>query len=495
MRLAELMADPGLRLRPLAGDFSADPQVSWVHTTDLRDPRRYLSGGEVVLTGMLWYHEPADATAFVAALAQAGVVAVGLGTAELATPEALRAVTEACREHGVRAFEVPLDVSFMTIAQRVSAEDARRSSALLDHHRRLVAAVAVGGGLDGLLAAGAAELGADCWVITPTGRVVAGPATPHAARLAARFLTAPRLPARHAEPRCTLLAAGSGPRLAAWILVVAGDHEDWPAELHEVAAELATLVGLERSALAAGRVTERRTAGQLLRLATGEAAPAAEIAARLVAAGFGAREQVRAVSAVLTGEGAPAVPVLEEVLPGRCVVTEVDGEAFGLVADREGLLEEVRDAVGLLAAGLGTSRFELGVSGPVDATRLRAAVEEARYARGVAGHRGTQAAVVAGSELASHEVLFGALPDELRRSFSARLLGPVLDYDRTHQSALLDTLRVFLDCSGSWTQAANQLHLHVNTLRYRIGRVEELTGRDLTRFADRVDLYLALRLA
>jgi DNA-binding PucR family transcriptional regulator len=40
-----------------------------------------------------------------------------------------------------------------------------------------------------------------------------------------------------------------------------------------------------------------------------------------------------------------------------------------------------------------------------------------------------------------------------------------------------------------------RLHLHVNTLRYRVGRIEELTGRDLARFADRVDLYLALELS
>ena len=36
------------------------------------------------------------------------------------------------------------------------------------------------------------------------------------------------------------------------------------------------------------------------------------------------------------------------------------------------------------------------------------------------------------------------------------------------------------------------LHAHVNPLRYRIGRVEELTGADLSDFAQRVDVYLAL---
>jgi DNA-binding PucR family transcriptional regulator len=68
----------------------------------------------------------------------------------------------------------------------------------------------------------------------------------------------------------------------------------------------------------------------------------------------------------------------------------------------------------------------------------------------------------------------------------------VLDYDVAHRSELVRTLEVFLHHSGSWSQAAAELHLHVNTLRYRIGRVAELTGRDLSSFPDRVDLYLAL---
>ncbi|WP_345034415.1 PucR family transcriptional regulator [Kutzneria kofuensis] len=93
-------------------------------------------------------------------------------------------------------------------------------------------------------------------------------------------------------------------------------------------------------------------------------------------------------------------------------------------------------------------------------------------------------------------------PAALRRP--ARRASPVLlpaaarsrpAYDREHHSELLESLRVFLDCSGSWSQAAARLHLHVNTLRYRIGRVEELTGRDLSRFSDRVDLFLALELS
>jgi sugar diacid utilization regulator len=35
--------------------------------------------------------------------------------------------------------------------------------------------------------------------------------------------------------------------------------------------------------------------------------------------------------------------------------------------------------------------------------------------------------------------------------------------------------------------------VHVNTLRYRVGRIEQLTGRTLTRLEHQVDLFLALR--
>lgn len=42
------------------------------------------------------------------------------------------------------------------------------------------------------------------------------------------------------------------------------------------------------------------------------------------------------------------------------------------------------------------------------------------------------------------------------------------------------------------TRAAKTLHIHVNTLRYRIGRAAELLGVDLTDFVAQVDVYLAL---
>jgi DNA-binding PucR family transcriptional regulator len=95
-------------------------------------------------------------------------------------------------------------------------------------------------------------------------------------------------------------------------------------------------------------------------------------------------------------------------------------------------------------------------------------------------------------EVDSHELL-ASVPAPVLRSFRERLLGPLAEYDDRHKADLLPTLTSFLACDGSWTACASRLYVHVNTVRYRIGRIEALTGRDLSALPDRVDFFLALR--
>ena len=102
--------------------------------------------------------------------------------------------------------------------------------------------------------------------------------------------------------------------------------------------------------------------------------------------------------------------------------------------------------------------------------------------------------VVTSDEVASHELLLATVPASVLRSFRERLLGPLLAYDDQHRAELLPTLREFLACSGSWNACAARMYVHVNTVRYRIRRIEELTGRDLSRLDDQVDFFLALRI-
>jgi DNA-binding PucR family transcriptional regulator len=92
-----------------------------------------------------------------------------------------------------------------------------------------------------------------------------------------------------------------------------------------------------------------------------------------------------------------------------------------------------------------------------------------------------------------HEQLLASVPAPVLRSVSQRLLGPLRDYDARHNAELLPTLKAFLACDGSWSACASRMYVHVNTVRYRIGRIEALTGSDLSALADRVDFFLALR--
>lgn len=93
----------------------------------------------------------------------------------------------------------------------------------------------------------------------------------------------------------------------------------------------------------------------------------------------------------------------------------------------------------------------------------------------------------------SHELLLASVPGPVLRTFRDRLLGPLREYDARHNAELLPTLKSFLACDGSWSACAARMYVHVNTVRYRIGRIEALTGRDLSALPDRVDFFLALR--
>ena len=70
-------------------------------------------------------------------------------------------------------------------------------------------------------------------------------------------------------------------------------------------------------------------------------------------------------------------------------------------------------------------------------------------------------------------------PDEGRR-LADQVLGAVLGLPQEDRSMLLDTLDAYLDHDGSAERAAEILYCHPNTVRYRLRRVQELTGRSLS---------------
>ncbi|WP_432423212.1 PucR family transcriptional regulator [Streptomyces pseudovenezuelae] len=84
------------------------------------------------------------------------------------------------------------------------------------------------------------------------------------------------------------------------------------------------------------------------------------------------------------------------------------------------------------------------------------------------------------------------MPAEVRAAYSRTVLGPLLNPESASAVALLRTLETFLAHDGSWARTFEALHLHVNTVHYRVQRIEHFTGRDLSRLQDRLDLWAAL---
>ncbi|MCP2339995.1 PucR family transcriptional regulator [Actinomadura rupiterrae] len=503
MRLRSLLAMPEIRLELVTGDDELDRVVRWVVTTDLLDPGRYLSGRELVLTGLVWRTSPDDSQVFVRALARAGVSALAAWDAVNGTIPA--DLVEACAQYRIPLFRVPEDVAFATVTEhvvrRLSGARAADLTAVLDRHRQLVAGVSEGAGLGPVLELVDRDLGMRCWVLTPTGRVVAGAGPPDDPEGLARvFLTAPRLPHRLTSPDLSIfpVAPDTTARVADWFIACAGDVEDWPAERRALMSELTAIVALERARLDDRLSVEGRLTQELVRLVVSGAA-ADEVVPRLELTGLDATATFAAVSATATGRLRPGElrTVLREAMPGPSpVVGLLDDEAVALVQVERGhdVAGEAHQALQALAPGLGGDRLAVGVSDVVAAGELRGAVEEARYARRLSAGRGEAVAVVGHDELATHVLLLASVPDEVRHMFKVRLLDPLRTYDEVHKADLILTLETFLQHSGSWTRCAEQLHLHVNSVRYRIQRIEELTGRNLARLEDRVDFFLALRL-
>ncbi|MEU8844675.1 PucR family transcriptional regulator ligand-binding domain-containing protein [Streptomyces sp. NPDC048564] len=558
MRLRALLDTDALGLKLLGGEDELDRTVRGVMTTDLRDPSRYLSGGELVLTGLAWRRNAGDSEPFVRLLAQAGVAALGAGEAELGDiPDDL---VLACARHRLPLFAVHESVAFATITEhvvrQVSGERAGDLAAVVDRHRRMMTSGPAGGGPDVVLDLLGSDLDLRAWVLSPAGRLIAGskaagPALPAdvCAKLAAEHLSAART-GRRGPHRLTLgttlyslfpiRSSGRSATQAArdvretvlsdWLLAVEADASDWPEERLDLLQGVTQLIAVERDRRDAARTVRRRLAQEVLELVQTGAAPA-EIAARLrVAApvllpGLGAAPHWQVVVARVEWEGSDieagptAQSLLEEILvdplatgpepsdriavahtgdeaialvPLPAVSAEHDGSEAGILADA--LLDSVRDP---LSAGLDDDgRVTLGVSAAVhSAEGLRGALEEARHARRVAAARPGRVCAAGHQELASHVLLLPFVPDDVRRAFTARLLDPLRDYDRRHRAELIPTLEAFLDCDGSWTRCATRLHLHVNTLRYRVGRIEQLTSRDLSRLEDKLDFFLALRMS
>jgi purine catabolism regulator len=147
--------------------------------------------------------------------------------------------------------------------------------------------------------------------------------------------------------------------------------------------------------------------------------------------------------------------------------------------DQRGFAESVLGMVGLRGARAG-----LGTVVAVD--DISDSLRQARLGCAVAGEGEVVDLLAQGSVLALEPV---------RQAFTAAhesVLGPLLEHDRRHDSALVETLRGYLLANGQWEAAAAAVGVHRHTLRHRVDRIERLLRVDLTDARTRAELLLIL---
>jgi purine catabolism regulator len=528
LTVREVLGD--LDVAVLAGEENLDVPVRWVHISELRDPTPWLSGGELLLTTGMALDSPKAQREFIATLADHGLAGVGLGTGfkhETVPP----ALLEAARERGFPLFEVPYELPFIALTEQAFTRLVNEQYALLQRsiaaQERLQRIVLSERGLEAIVGALANLVGGTALVYDGRGerqamRGFRRELDPEVAdalgaelRERARRGDGKSFVPSHPDvaPRGLALPVGAGEAPdrgsvpAAWLVAV--KDSGGLAEIDRLILHQAvTVVALELLRRRVADSTERRLAGDVLTAVVSGELEGAELGRRLEPFGLGGRVSALVLAPVeRTGlqacETALAEALRAEAVSGLVAVSGrfacallpafLEDELFEL---SERLVERAADA-------LGGARPLAGAGRAVPVGRAREAYHEARCALEARelgppangnGRNGTgQGAVATYRDLGSFQLLLSLQDSDALRLFCESLLGPIENGEGHYGGELMRSLEAFIECNGQWESAARRLYCHRHTLRYRIRKVEELTGRDLGSARDRIEFWLALR--
>ena len=327
-------------------------------------------------------------------------------------------------------------------------------------------------------------------------------------------------------------ANGSGPgqrRSEAWLVAVK-DGEPLSDFDRLTLRQAVTIVALELLRARVAGDTERRLAGDVLASLIGGDLAGSELRRRLEP--FGLSGRVAAIVMARPPGGSSQLAAAELALAAALR----DEAAAGLVAtcgqlvcalvpglDDEELFATAGRAARRLEAQLGAG-VSVGVGRAVAGEDARRAYHEARCTlealslgigrpvrrdeptpapgatngNGAVAHAGQLASmsetrVGTYRDLGSFQLLLSLQDEEALKLFCDSILGAIEQSEGHYGGELMRSLEAFIDENGQWERAAKRLYCHRHTLRYRIRRVEELTGRDLSSARDRIEFWLALR--
>lgn len=125
----------------------------------------------------------------------------------------------------------------------------------------------------------------------------------------------------------------------------------------------------------------------------------------------------------------------------------------------------------------------IGIGNPVSAEFIYQSYEEAKRALAATN---VNKPIVFESEL-KLEICLQDITNHTKNLYVERTIGQLLEHEE-----LIETLKAFIECNASLKNTAELMHVHINTLHYRLKKIEELTTLNPKKFKDLVTLYLAM---
>ena len=525
----DILEIPELNLKLLAGGRSTSNPVRWVHISEVPDPTRWLKGGELLLTtGYSFVGDEEQQVAQIKRLIDHNISGLGFGTG-FSYDKVPPALVKVAEEYDFPLFEVPYHVPFIAITEAVASKIVNEQYSLLQRslavHEKLTKIVLEEKGLDAILSTLSALVGCSAVLFDFHGVVLCEAA--YRRHLGAELVADlwRMIGDRRADRQnfaLTLEGIGSGVqvypvvashRIGAFLAAVkdSGDFSEYDRIiLHNVV----TVTALELVKKKAVAETEKRLAGDFFDELIASDLYEEEIARRLAFFGldpqsphlivlvdidepqgestgpeavqevkerlhwtvdeFMARREVLCISA----SRSDSVVVL--VQPGKLHARDV----IKLAGELQSVIAEVLPEVSV-SVGIGRPHRQL-----ID---LRQSYYEASYAIKIRKLKGEPRVIASFDDLGSYGLLLGLQDTLSLEVFYDSVLGKLQEYDEQNSSDLVKSLACFLEANGHWGDAAEKLYVHRHTLRYRMKRVEEITGRDLNQSQDRMEFWLALK--
>jgi len=530
----DILEIPDLNLRLLAGSKSISNPVRWVHITEVPDPTKWLKGGELLLTtGYGFVGSEEQQVEQVKRLIDHNISGLGFGTG-FSFDKVPPALVKVAEEYGFPLFEVPYHVPFIAITEAVASKIVNEQYSLLQRslavHEKLTKIVLEEKGLDAILSTLSALVGCSAVLFDFHGVVLCE--TAYRRRLGGELIADlwRQISDRRAGRQnfaLSLEGVGSGVqvypvvashRIGAFLAVVkdSGDFSEYDRIiLHNVV----TVTALELVKKKAVAETEKRLAGDFFDELIASDLYEEEIARRLAFFGLDPQSphlivlvDIDGFRAFMDGPGEreeTTVQDIKERLHWAVDEFMAKHEVLFISASRSdsvvilvqpGALDT--DAVLALAAELQAAidkmlpeiTVSLGIGRPhrqlVD---LRQSYYEASYAIRIRKLKGEPGVIATFADLGSYGLLLGLQDTLSLEVFYDSVLGKLQEYDEQNSSDLVKSLSCFLEANGHWGDAAEKLYVHRHTLRYRMKRVEEITGRDLDKSQDRMEFWLALK--